>query len=58
MPRNTTEKERKEVIGKTAAREVKQPYSTEIEDREAEKAQKEKPAPPPNAKRDEGHHGQ
>jgi len=58
MPRSTTEKERKEVAEKTAAREVKQPYSTEIEDREAEKAQKERPAPPPTAKRDERHHGQ
>ena len=58
MARISTEKERKEAAEKAAAREVKQPYSTEIEDREAEKAQKEKPAPPSNAKRDERHHGQ
>ena len=30
MARSTTEKERKEVAEKAAAREVKQPYSTEI----------------------------
>jgi hypothetical protein len=45
MARSTTEKGRKEVAEKAAAREVKQPYSTEIEDREAETAQKQKSAP-------------
>ena len=57
MEPGTTEKERKELDEKRAEREVKQPYSTEIEDREIEKAQKERPAPPPTAKRDT-HHGQ
>jgi hypothetical protein len=38
MARSTTGKERKEVAQKTAAREVKQFYSTEVEDREAEPA--------------------
>jgi hypothetical protein len=55
MARSTTEKERKEAAEKAVAREVKQPYSTEVEDREAETAQKQKPAPqlvPPAAKRD------
>jgi hypothetical protein len=56
MEPGTTEKERKELVEKRAEREVKQPYSTEIEDREIEKAQKERPAPPPTAKRDT-HHG-
>lgn len=47
MARSTTEMERKEVAEKAAAREFKQPYSTEIEDREAEKAQKDKTATRP-----------
>jgi hypothetical protein len=57
MEPGMTEKERKELDEKRAVREVKQPYSTEIEDREIEKAQKERPAPPPAVKRDT-HHGQ
>jgi hypothetical protein len=56
MEPGTTEKERKELDEKHAAREAEQPYSTEVEDREIEKAQKERPAPPPAAKR-ETHHG-
>ena len=56
MKPGATEKERKELDEKRAAREVKQPYSTEIEDREIETAQKEKPAPA--AASDRRHHGQ
>jgi hypothetical protein len=46
MEPGVTDQERKELDEKSAARAINQPYSTEIEDREAEKAQKEKPAPP------------
>jgi hypothetical protein len=56
MEQGATEEERKELDEKRAAREGKQPYSTEIEDREIEKAQKEKPAPPPALDRRD--HGQ
>jgi hypothetical protein len=52
MATGLTEKESRELAEKRAAREVKQPYSTEVEDHEIEKAQKERPAPPPAAKRD------
>jgi hypothetical protein len=52
MEPGATEKECKELDEKRAAREAKQPYSTEVEDREIEQAQKERPAPPPAAKRD------
>ena len=51
-----TEKERKELDEKRAAREGKQPYSTEVEDHEIEQAQKEKPDPP--AASDRRQHGQ
>jgi hypothetical protein len=40
MARNTTEKERKEVIEKTEARETAQPYTSELEDRVAEQNRK------------------
>ena len=56
MAPGITEKERRELEKHRAAREVTQPYSTEVEDHEAEKAQKEKPAPP--AKSDRRHHDQ
>ncbi len=56
MAPGMTEKERRDLAEQRAKREVSQPYSTEVEDREAEKAQKEKPAPP--AKSDRRHHDQ